>query len=203
VGAAAAGASVWAAIGLSTIVFSGVAQVLAVQLLAAGAPLLVIILTCFVTGLRLFMYSAAMAPYLRPLPPRVQHAIAFLLTDQAFAASIRRFDAGAHPREGSMHFLGGGVALWVFWQIFNLVGFFAGSLIPPSWSLEFAVPLCFISLMAPTLRTAPVACAAIVAGVLVVALDGLPMRLNLIVAGLIGIVAGTVADLVRERWTRR
>jgi predicted branched-subunit amino acid permease len=202
-GAAAAGASVWAAIGLSAIVFSGVAQVLAVQLLAAGAPLLVIIVTCFVTGLRLFMYSAAMAPHLRPLPPRAQHAIAFLLTDQAFAASIRRFDAGAHPREGMMHFLGGGVALWSVWQVNNLIGYFAGSLIPTSWSLEFAVPLCFIALVAPTLRSIPVLSAAFVAGILVVMLDGLPMRLNLIVAGLIGIAAGTIVDVLRERWTRR
>ena len=29
------------------------------------------------------------------------------------------------------------------------------------------------------------------------------MRLNLIAAGVLGIVAGTLADLARERWTRR
>jgi predicted branched-subunit amino acid permease len=68
VGAAAAGASLAGAIGLSAIVFSGAAQILAVQLLAAGAPLAVIVLTCFVAGLRFLIYSAAMAPYLRPLP---------------------------------------------------------------------------------------------------------------------------------------
>jgi branched chain amino acid efflux pump len=203
VGAAAAGASVWGALGLSAIVFSGAAQVLAVQLLAAEAPLLVIILTCFVAGLRFLMYSAAMAPYLRPLPQRVQQALAFLLTDQVFAASIRRFDAGAHPRAGSMHFLGGGLVLWGMWQVTNLIGFFAGSLIPPSWSLDFAVPLCFLALVAPALRNVPTVSAAIIAGVAVVALDGLPMKLNLIAAGLIGILAGTMIDVIRERWTRR
>ena len=70
VGAAAAGATLWGALGLSAIVFSGAAQILAVQLLAAGAPLAVIVLTCFVAGLRFVIYSAAMAPYLRPLPTR-------------------------------------------------------------------------------------------------------------------------------------
>ena len=45
--------------------------------------------------------------------------------------------------------------------------------------------------------------AAVVAGYAVVALGGLPMKLNLIAAGVIGIAAGTVADLARERWTRR
>ena len=81
VGAAAAGASPLAALGLSAIVFSSAAQILAVQLLAAGAPLAVIVMTCFVAGLRFVIYSAAMAPYLRPLSPRFQRGVAFLLTD--------------------------------------------------------------------------------------------------------------------------
>ena len=98
VGAVAAGASWWSALGMSAIIFSGAAQILAVQLLAAGAPLAVIVLTCFVAGLRFLMYSAAMAPYLRPLPQRWQQGLAFLLTDQAFAAAVRRFGAGHAPR---------------------------------------------------------------------------------------------------------
>jgi len=203
VGAAAAGASVWGAIGLSAIVFSGAAQILAVQLLAAGAPLAVIVLTCFVAGLRFVIYSAAMAPYLRPLPARWQQGLAFLLTDQAFAASVRRFDAGADPHAGGRHFLGGGFALWMFWQATNVAGYFLGNLIPPSWSLDFAVPLCFIALVAPHFRTSPTIAAAVAAGVAVIALSGLPMKLNLIVAGVTGIVVGTLADFARERWTAR
>ena len=203
VGAAAAGASVLGALGLSAIVFSGAAQVLAVQLLAAGAPLAVVVLTCFVAGLRFVIYSAAMAPYLRPLPARWQQGLAFLLTDQAFAASIRRFNAGSDPHAGGMHFLGGGFALWLFWQIFNLLGYFVGNLIPARWSLDFAVPLCFIALLAPHFRSAPTITAAVIAGFFVIALEALPMKLALIAAGILGIVAGTLADFANERWTRR
>jgi predicted branched-subunit amino acid permease len=203
VGAAAAGASVLGALGLSAIVFSGAAQILAVQLLAAGAPLAVIVLTCFVAGLRFVIYSAAMAPYLRPLPPRWQQGLAFLLTDQAFASAVRRFDAGSDPRAGGMHFLGGGFALWSFWQLTNVAGYFVGNLIPPTWSLEFAVPLCFIALVAPHFRSFPTISAALVSACAVIAFAGLPMKLNLIVAGLTGIVAGTLADFANERWTRR
>jgi len=203
VGAAAAGASPLAALGLSAIVFSGAAQILAVQLLAAGAPLAVIVMTCFVAGLRFVIYSAAMAPYLRPLSPRFQRGVAFLLTDQAFAASVRRLSAGGNPRAAGLHFLGGGFALWSMWQATNMAGYFAGNVIPAAWSLDFAVPLCFIALVAPHLRTAPTIGAALVAGYAVIALSALPMKLNLIVAGTIGIVAGTLADFARERWTRR
>lgn len=203
VGAAAAGASLAGAIGLSAIVFSGAAQILAVQLLAAGAPVAVIVLTCFVAGLRFVIYSAAMAPYLRPLPAHWQKTLAFLLTDQAFAVAVRRFDAGGDSRAAGRHFLGSGFALWLVWQLTNLVGYFAGNLIPAAWSLDFAVPLCFIALVAPHLRSAPTIVAAIVAGVGVLALAALPMKLNLIVAGVAGILAGTLADFGRERWKAR
>jgi predicted branched-subunit amino acid permease len=203
VGAAAAGATLWGALGLSAIVFSGAAQILAVQLLAAGAPLAVIVLTCFVAGLRFVIYSAAMAPYLRSLPPRWQQGLAFLLTDQAFAAAIRRFHGGADPRAGGLHFLGGGFALWLLWQVMNVIGYFAGNLIPAAWSIDFAVPLCFIALVAPHLRTSPTIVAALVAGAGVLAFAALPMKLSLIVAGVAGIVAGTIADFAQERWTAR
>jgi predicted branched-subunit amino acid permease len=202
VGAAAAGANLAGTLGMSAIIFSGAAQVLAIQLLSAGAPVGVIILTCFVAGLRFLMYSAAMAPYLRPLPARWQQALAFLLTDQAFASSIRRFDAGGDPRAAALHFLGGGLALWSCWQLTNVIGYFAGNLIPVAWSLDFTVPLCFLALLVPVLRNGPALAAAVTAGVAVLALAWLPMRLNLIVAALLGIVAGTLADFLKARWTR-
>jgi predicted branched-subunit amino acid permease len=99
--------------------------------------------------------------------------------------------------------LGGGVALYLSWQCTNMAGFVAGAAIPASWSLEFAVPLCFLALVAPGLRTAPSALAAVVAGAAVLAFEGLPMKLGLIAAGLTGIAAGMAAEIARERWTQR
>src|SRR5437660_12677374 len=87
IGAISAGASPLAALAMSLIMFSGAAQIIAAQLLAAGAPFAVIALSCFVVSLRFLMYSAALAPYLRPLNHRWRNLLAFLLTDQAFAAS--------------------------------------------------------------------------------------------------------------------
>ena len=203
VGAAAAGADALAALGMSALIFSGAAQILAAQLYAADAPFAIIVLACFVLGLRFLMYSAAMAPHLQPLPASWQRALAFLLTDQAFAAVVRRFDATRDPRDGASFFLGTGLALWGTWQATNAAGYFAGNLIPASWSLDFAVPLCFLALMAPTLSSTPGLVAAGTAGVAVLALRGLPMQLNLIAAGLLGIVAGVVAETVQERWKAR
>ena len=203
VGAAAAGANWLGALGMSAIIFSGAAQIVAAQMVAADAPFAVIVLTTTVLGLRLLMYSAAIAPYLKPLPAHWQRALAFLLSDQVFAAAIRRFHIDDDREAAGRHFLGSGMALWVTWQVACTAGFFAGNLIPAAWSLEFAVPLCFIALVAPVLRNTPAVLAALAAGVAVIALSHLPMKLNLIVAGLIGIAVGTIADLARERWTAR
>jgi len=194
VGAQSAGASVWESLGLSAVMFSGAAQILATQLIAAGAPVAVTILTCFVVGLRFLMYSAAMAPHLKSLPPRWRHASAFLLTDQAFAAGIRRFQASADSRGAASYFLGAGFLLWSTWQVSCLVGYWAGNVIPAAWSLDFIVPLCFLSLVVPTLEDRSTRIAAAAASIAVVALDALPMRLSLICAGLVGIAAGMIAE---------
>jgi predicted branched-subunit amino acid permease len=202
VSAATAGASPAAAMGLSAIVFSGAAQILATQLYAAGAPVAVIVLACFVIGLRLVMYSAAMAPHLAPLPRRWQRLLAFVLTDQVFAAGIRRFERDDDRKAAAAHFFGSGVALWSSWQAWNLAGYFAGNVIPASWSLDFAVPLCFLALLAPLLRGVPAIAAAAVAAVGVVALEALPMRLNLVTAGLLGIAVGVAVEVAREQRRR-
>jgi predicted branched-subunit amino acid permease len=203
VGAAAAGASWLTSLGMSAIIFSGAAQIVAAQMIAADAPFLVIVLTTTVLGLRLLMYSAAIAPYMKPLPERWQRALAFMLSDQVFAAAIRRFHLDDDRVAAGRHFLGSGFALWLAWQVSCMLGYFAGNLIPAAWSLEFAVPLCFIALVAPLYRDSPTILAAATAGIAVLALAHLPMRLNLMAAGVLGILIGTAADLARERWTRR
>ena len=95
------------------IMFSGAAQIVATQLLVAGAPFAVILLSCLVVSLRLLMYSAAMAPYLRPLDHRWRSLLSFVLTDQAFAGTIQRFRSSDDLRANASYFLGSGTVLWV------------------------------------------------------------------------------------------
>jgi predicted branched-subunit amino acid permease len=199
VAAISVGASTLAALGMSMIIFSGAAQIIATQLLAAGAPVAVIVLSCFVVSLRFLMYSAALAPYLRPVNSRWRNLIAFLLTDQAFAAAIQRFRDRSDLRESISYFLGGGVLLWVAWLLATIVGILAGAIIPVSWQLEFAVPLCFISLLAPLLHDRVALIVFATAGVAAIALDAMPMRLSIICAGVAGIAAGVVADRLLGR----
>jgi predicted branched-subunit amino acid permease len=197
IGSIAAGVSPLATMAMSGIMFSGSAQIIASQLLAAGAPLLVIVLSCFVVGLRFLVYSAAMAPYLRPLDHRWRNLLSFVLTDQAFASTIHRFRESDDLAVNASYFLGGGALLWVVWQVAELAGILVGQVIPASWQLEFVVPLCFLAVLAPLLRDRVSLLVVAVTAAAAIALDAMPMHLSMICAGLIGIAAGALADTIR------
>jgi predicted branched-subunit amino acid permease len=194
IGAMAAGASPFAALAMSMIMFSGAAQIVAVQLLTAGAPFAVILLSCLVVSLRLVMYSAAMAPYLRPVDHRWRAVLSFLLTDQAFAATLQRFRTSDDVRGNASYFLGSGACLWATWQIATLAGIVAGEVIAASWQLDFVVPLCFLAVLVPLLRDRISLLVFVVATVAVIALDAIPLRLSLICGGLLAIAAGVLGD---------
>jgi predicted branched-subunit amino acid permease len=199
IGAIGAGASPLAALAMSMIMFSGAAQIIAVQLLAADAPFAVILLSCLVVSLRLVMYSAAMAPYLRPLDHRWRSALSFLLTDQAFAGSLQRFQQSNDLRANASYFLGTGALLWITWQVATLAGIVAGQVIPASWQLDFVVPLCFLAVLVPLLRDRVSVLVFAVATVAVIALDAMPLRLSLICGGLLAIAAGVLGDKLMGR----
>jgi 4-azaleucine resistance transporter AzlC len=194
IGALAAGASPIAALAMSMIMFSGAAQIIATQLLAAGAPFAEILLSCLVVSLRLLMYSAAMAPYLRPLDHRWRALLSFVLTDQAFAATLLRFRESDDVRANASYFLGSGALLWVVWQFATVAGVLAGQIIPASWQLEFVVPLCFLAVLVPLLRDRVSILVFTVATIAVIALDAMPLRLSMICGGLLGIMAGVIGD---------
>ncbi len=196
-----AGLPVSVALGMSIIVFAGSAQFIAAQLFAEGAAGLIIILTTFVVNLRHALYSASIAPYVRHLRPIWKWVLAFLLTDEAYAVAITHYRTTSpeKARAGNDHwfFLGAELTLWSTWQLSTAVGVFVGAQVPDSWSLDFTLALTFIALVMPTLTDRPAVLAALVAGVVAVAADGLPYNLGLIAAVFAGIAAALVAETVR------
>lgn len=189
---------------MSAVVFAGSAQLLAVKLIGTGAPALVVILTAFVVNLRHALYSASVAPRLKRLSPLWKGLLAYLLTDEAYAVTITYYNApGTSPQllEDPPHqhwyFLGAGLALWGSWQISTAVGIFLGTQVPSSWSLDFTLALTFIALVVPNIKDRPSAVAALSAGVTAVLAYGLPYKLGLVAAALVGIVAGLWSE---ARW---
>jgi predicted branched-subunit amino acid permease len=92
--AAGSGLSTLEALAMSVFVFAGAAQLAMVPLISAGASVAIVVLTVLVINLRLTLYSASLAPHFRRLPARWKGLLSYLLTDQAYAATITRFDDG-------------------------------------------------------------------------------------------------------------
>lgn len=198
-----------AAQAMSLIVFAGAAQFIAVGLLDVGAPAAIVLLTTFVINLRHVLYSASLAPHLRPLRPAWKWALAFLITDEAYALGISRYRAaaarpGAPRRHTHAHWyvLGAGLVIYVVWQISTAVGIVLGTQVPAAWGLDFTLPLTFIGLLAPVLTDPGAIATALAAGVMAVAAAGLPLRLGLVVAALAGVAAGLALERSHAREPR-
>jgi predicted branched-subunit amino acid permease len=186
-------------VGLSTIVFAGAAQLAAIDLMARDAALVVIVLTALVINARMLMYSASLAPHFAGLDVRRRMGAAYVLTDQAYAVSIFQYDTGLFSlRERLAYYLGAGLTLWSVWQVVTLIGALAGRGLPEGLSLEFGVPLVFLALLVPALRTRPSVVAALAAGTVAVAAAGFPYNSGLLVGAGAGIAAGLLAGLRRE-----
>ena len=179
---------------MSSIVFAGSSQFVAAQLVHDAAPGLVIVLTIAVINLRHMLYSASIAPYLEKLSPRWKTLLAYLLTDEAYAATIIHYENEGLTLTSHWFFLGAGFSLWFTWQVSSAFGIFLGTAIPTTWPLDFALPLTFIAMVMPVLKDYPVVAAALSAGAVALVANSLPFKLGLILAALAGIFIGTYLE---------
>ena len=179
---------------MSVIMFSGAAQLAAISLMAQHAPGGIVVLTVLVVNLRMMMYSAAVAPYFRHTPKLRKWLFAYLLTDHAFAMVTTKFDKHKVPKHIDAYYIGVTGAMWCGWQASVAVGIFAGTLVPAKWSLDFAIPLVFLSLVLPALQTKNHWAAAITASVAAAFCTPLPLKLGLIAAAVTGILVGVWSE---------
>lgn len=195
-GVAAAASSVGGAIGWASswIIFGGAAQIATIQLLDEGTTAVVVIATALIIQARHIMYSAAMAPHFREFPAAWRWGLPYLLTDQAFAVSIIRYETVTDPTYKRWFVLGAGITLWTVWQTTTGIGVLLGAQIPAAWSLEFTIPLVFLALLIPTLRTRPAVVAAAVGGTVALLGYSMPYNLGLIVGAMSGVMAGVIAE---------
>ncbi|QBD83765.1 branched-chain amino acid ABC transporter permease [Ktedonosporobacter rubrisoli] len=194
VSALSAGISPVLAQAMSCIVFAGSAQFVIAQLVAAGTPSPVIILTAFIINIRHALYSASMAPYLRKLYPIWKWLLAYLLTDEAYAVAISRYQRIGKGEHTHWYFLGAGSVLWTTWQVSTAIGIFLGGQIPASWSLDFTATLTFIALVVPVLKDRASTIAALSAAIVSLLVVALPLKLGIVAASLIGITVGLLVD---------
>ena len=151
-------------------------------------------------NLRMVLYSASLAPHVAGENVRTRLFMAYLLTDQAYAVSIVRWDGHDDPRRRVPFYLGAALTLWTSWQTVTIIGALIGGSVPEDVPLEFAVPLVFLVLLIPAITSRPAVVAAFVGGFGAVLAAELGVgSLSLTVGAVAGIVAGTIADAAGSR----
>ena len=74
-----------------------------------------------------------------------------------------------------------------------------GVAIPPEYALDFAVPITFLAIIAPALRTLPHVIAALISAALALAFVWVPYNLGLIIAAIFAMIAGAQSEVWLER----
>ncbi|MBL8103832.1 MAG: AzlC family ABC transporter permease [Anaerolineales bacterium] len=179
---------------MSSIIFAGSSQFVTAQLVHDATPALVIIVTIAVVNLRHMLYSASLAPYLHDLSLRWKALLSYLLTDEAYAPSIIKYERDGVQPFSHWFLFGAGFSLWFNWQVSTALGIFLGAAIPKEWPLDFALPLTFIAMIVPILKNRPMIASALSAGLVALLAFSLPYKLGIILAALTGILVGIILE---------
>jgi 4-azaleucine resistance transporter AzlC len=198
--AIAAGLPPLLAFAMSFVIFAGSAQFIAVQLIGSGTPPLILLFTALIINIRHLLYSASLAPHVQHLSAAWKWLLAYLLTDEAYATTIVRYQDREKPA-ATRHwfFLGAGLTLWVSWQLSTAAGILLGASVPENWSLDFTLAVTFIGIVVPTLKNRAEVAAAVTAGIVALLTFHWPYKLGLMAAALSGIVIGIWIERVENR----
>ena len=196
VAAASAGLTVPQATGLSALVFAGLSQLAAADLIGQGASVAVVVATALIINARFTMYSASIAPHLEKMSRAWRWLCPFFLIGPVYAIALTAYEAD-RPTHYGWYMLGLAVPSWVAWVAGTVVGMVLGAGIPESWQLGFAVPLVFIAIVTQFIDDLGTVAAALVAGGVSVGVTGLPFGTGLIVAAVVGILAGLAVGRTR------
>jgi len=187
------------AMGMNIIVFAGTAQLGTLPLIVDHAPLWLILATGLALNLRFLIFSAGIAPGFRGIGTGWRWLCGHFLTDGSFAVCYDKLMQVDDPRWRLGFYLITGVWSWLLWQTFTLAGIFAAGVIPKSWSLEFMATIALIVLLVPMAKSRPMLVAAVAGGGSAVLLRGMPLRLGVVTAIIIGIAAGFAAEHWQEK----
>lgn len=186
------------AMSLSAFVFAGASQLAALDLLADNAPLVIVVLTGAVVNARIMMYSASLAPYFSEYRLRWRALLSSLLVGMSYARSVAEFQDEDPPNYG-WYYLGVSLSLYVVWLVTTAGGILVGASVPEGLDLQFVVPLVFLAMTVSAITDRSTLAAGIAGGAIATALAWLPMRLNLIVAGVLGVIIGVSVQTLRAR----
>ena len=172
---------------MNSLIFAGASQLAAIDLMTKNTPVFVIVFAGVVINLRFLLYSAANAEIFQKQGFLPKLFGAYLLTDQSYAVmSATTFKDSSISQKLEFYF-GAGILMMVFWNLSVLLGCIFGNIIPPSLSLDFAVPLSFLALTLPSLKSKSHYFVAFFSASLSILFYNLPLKLGLMVTAIMSI----------------
>jgi 4-azaleucine resistance transporter AzlC len=185
------------AMGMTVLFYSGSAQLVVMQLMQSGALPVTMVVTALVINLRFLMYSASLSPQFSRLARRHRWPLAYVLSDQSFALWALKNGADGAGNFPFHYYTGTAVVMWFGWTLAVLAGVLLGTGIPESWSLGFAIPLSFLALLVPSIRSSATLGAALAGGLIAVLAAALPFNLGLLLGAVGGVTTGVLIEQLR------
>lgn len=199
-----AGLTIAQAMGFTVLVIAGAAQFAAVQMMVDDAGIAFVLLAALAVNLRMAMYSASLVPYLGSAPLWQRALIAYLNFDQTYITSVARYEARPEMSVADRvsYFLGVATPITPLWFVMTLVGILAGKAIPEAWALDFIVPIMFLAMVSPMLKSLAHVAAAAVSVAVALVCAGLPGGTGLLLAAGAAMLTGSLVEIWQERRAR-
>jgi predicted branched-subunit amino acid permease len=174
----------------SLLTFTGASQFAAVGVMAAGGGVASAVATATMLSTRNTLYGLQMAPLVRAKGLK-RVAAAQITIDESTAVALAQTPRGTDAMRAG--FWVTGVGVFVFWNVFTVVGALAAQALgnPASWGLDAAVPAAFLGLLWPRLTNWYLRMVAVVSmGFALLITPALPAGLPIIASVLVAFVFG-------------
>lgn len=195
------GLTLWQALGMTFLVFAGSAQLASVPLMASNVPIWMVFVTALVVNLRFVIFSAAVGPHFAHLPWYKRLWYGYFNADITMGLFPQRFPAETIFRSAGKvgFFCGIGYPNWCAWQSGSVAGILLASQIPENWGIGFAGTLALLAVAIPLTINGAALAGVIVASIVAVAAAGLPYRLGLLLAVILGMAAAMIVDTFLDK----
>ena len=195
------GLSLFESVFMTLMVYAGSAQLAATPLIVAGAPAWVVLITAFCVNLRFVVFSLHMRGYLMHLSRFRRIMLGYYNTDLSYVLFTQRY---THPASSApdrlaqeAFFSGMNFAYWAGWMTFCLIGIGLAKVIPPAWGLGFAGILCLLAIQCSLASSRMRVLSAVVAGMVAVLAYALPLKLNIVFAIVMAVLACLMVEQLK------